>query len=108
MNDPSSDAHSHERVLAELLLAIEEADDRSAVIDAYVGRYPHLESQIVGLAQVDRTLESLAPDDGCLAGTPPAEGVHELDGLLERGDVLLTLGAGDVDRIGRMWLEVAP
>ena len=43
-----------------------------------------------------------------LAGSPPEEAVHELDGLLERGDVLLTLGAGDVDRVGSLWLEVAP
>lgn len=43
-----------------------------------------------------------------LAGSPPDETIHELDGLLEEGDVLLTLGAGDVDRVGSLWLEVTP
>ncbi len=43
-----------------------------------------------------------------LAGSPPEEGLDELDGLLQSGDVLLTLGAGDVDRVGSRWLEVAP
>jgi hypothetical protein len=27
-----------------------------------------------------------------------------LDGLLEPGDVLVTVGAGDVDAVGRVWL----
>ena len=43
-----------------------------------------------------------------LAGPLPDEAVRELDGLLEPGDVMLTLGAGDVDRVGTMWLEAAP
>ena len=33
--------------------------------------------------------------------------MDRLDGLLERGDVLMTLGAGDVDRVGSLWLESA-
>lgn len=42
-----------------------------------------------------------------VAGSAGEEILRELEGLLETGDVLLTLGAGDVDRIGNEWLEVA-
>jgi UDP-N-acetylmuramate--alanine ligase len=41
-----------------------------------------------------------------LAGPPPDAAVDELESLLEAGDVLMTLGAGDVDRVGGLWLEV--
>lgn len=44
---------------------------------------------------------------GVLAGPEPAEALDILEDLLEDGDVLLTLGAGDVDRVGDLWLEVA-
>jgi UDP-N-acetylmuramate-alanine ligase len=33
--------------------------------------------------------------------------MSQLEGLLRPGDVLLTIGAGDVDRIAAMWLEAA-
>ena len=42
-----------------------------------------------------------------LTGPAPEEAFPELDEILEPGDVLLTLGAGDVDRVGSLWLEVA-
>lgn len=42
-----------------------------------------------------------------LATSHPDEVLPTLDGLLERGDVLMTLGAGDVDRVGSLWLESA-
>ena len=42
-----------------------------------------------------------------VAGSAPDLAACELDDLLETGDVLLTLGAGDVDRVGSSWLEVA-
>ncbi len=42
-----------------------------------------------------------------LAGPGTDEDFSELDELLQPGDVLLTLGAGDVDRVGSRWLEVA-
>jgi len=42
-----------------------------------------------------------------VAGSSPDLAAVELQDLLETGDVLLTLGAGDVDRVGSSWLEVA-
>jgi len=40
-------------------------------------------------------------------GAPPAETVATLQELVETGDVVLTLGAGDVYRVGELWLEAA-
>ena len=42
-----------------------------------------------------------------LVGRPLPEVMSQLEGLLRPGDVLLTIGAGDVDRIAAMWLEEA-
>jgi UDP-N-acetylmuramate--alanine ligase len=43
-----------------------------------------------------------------LAGPSPDATVDVLESLLEAGDVLMTLGAGDVDRVGSLWLEATP
>ena len=40
-----------------------------------------------------------------LAGPPPAEALGLLEDILRPGDVLLTLGAGDVDQVASAWLE---
>ena len=42
-----------------------------------------------------------------LAGPPMGEAVEQLEELLEPGDVLLTVGAGDVDDLAAAWLEGA-
>ncbi|MBD3857998.1 MAG: UDP-N-acetylmuramate--L-alanine ligase [Acidobacteria bacterium] len=42
-----------------------------------------------------------------LAGPPIGEAVEQLEELLEPGDVLLTVGAGDVDDLAAAWLEGA-
>ena len=42
-----------------------------------------------------------------LAGKPIGEAVEQLEELLEPGDVLLTVGAGDVDDVAAAWLEGA-
>jgi UDP-N-acetylmuramate--alanine ligase len=42
-----------------------------------------------------------------LAGPPIGEAVQQLEELLEPGDVLLTVGAGDVDDLAAAWLEGA-
>jgi UDP-N-acetylmuramate--alanine ligase len=42
-----------------------------------------------------------------LAGPPVDEALLQLEELLEPGDVLLTVGAGDVDEIAAAWLEGA-
>lgn len=41
------------------------------------------------------------------AGPPIGEAVQQLEELLEPGDVLLTVGAGDVDELAAAWLEGA-
>jgi UDP-N-acetylmuramate--alanine ligase len=41
------------------------------------------------------------------SGLSVAEAVSQLDDLLEPGDVLLTAGAGDIDRLAAAWLEGA-
>ncbi len=41
------------------------------------------------------------------AGPPVADAVRYLDALLARGDVLVTLGAGDVHRVAEAWLRGA-
>jgi UDP-N-acetylmuramate--alanine ligase len=43
-----------------------------------------------------------------LVGPPPEETVDALESVLQAGDVLMTLGAGDVDRVGSLWLEATP
>jgi len=42
-----------------------------------------------------------------LAGPPIGEAVQQLEEVLEPGDVLLTVGAGDVDDLAAAWLEGA-
>jgi UDP-N-acetylmuramate--alanine ligase len=42
-----------------------------------------------------------------LAGPPIGEAMQQLEELLEPGDVLLTVGAGDVDDLAAAWLEGA-
>lgn len=39
------------------------------------------------------------------AGPPVAEAVRAIEELLKPGDVLLTVGAGDVDELAEVWLE---
>jgi UDP-N-acetylmuramate--alanine ligase len=42
-----------------------------------------------------------------LVGPPVAEAVRMLEEMLKPGDVLLTVGAGDVDEVAEGWLEGA-
>ncbi len=66
--------------------------------------YPAREPAIPG---VDASLVADAVEEA--GGRAEAPGtleavVERLDGVLGAGDVLLTVGAGDVDRVGRWWL----
>jgi UDP-N-acetylmuramate--alanine ligase len=38
------------------------------------------------------------------AGLPVSEAVRQLEDLVRPGDVLLTIGAGDVDEVATAWL----
>jgi UDP-N-acetylmuramate--alanine ligase len=70
--------------------------------------YPAREEPIEGITAdlvVDAARRQGHPK--VLAGPEVDEAASELDSLIEKGDVLLTLGAGDVDTVGRSWLEVA-
>jgi UDP-N-acetylmuramate-alanine ligase len=42
-----------------------------------------------------------------VAGPPLGEALQQLEDLLQPGDVLLTVGAGDVDDLATAWLEGA-
>lgn len=71
--------------------------------------YPAREEPIPGVTH-HRILDSLAARGGAEAvdGIDLDQAPAILDGILRDGDLLLTLGAGDVDRVGRAWLEAAP
>ncbi len=70
--------------------------------------YPARERPIDGVSSqlvVDEARRLGHPQ--ALAGPPPDEVMVQLEALLRPGDVLLTLGAGDVDRVAARWLEEA-
>jgi UDP-N-acetylmuramate--alanine ligase len=70
--------------------------------------YPAREQPIEGVSSqlvVDEAVRLGHPQ--VLAGPPIGEALQELEGLLEPGDVLLTVGAGDVDDLAAAWLEGA-
>ena len=68
--------------------------------------YPARERPIEGVSAqlvVDEAVKLGHPR--VLAGPPPEEALGLLEDLLRPGDVLLTLGAGDVDRLAAAWME---
>ena len=68
--------------------------------------YPARERPIEGVSAqlvVDEAVKLGHPQ--VLAGPPPEEALGLLEDLLHPGDVLLTLGAGDVDRLAAAWME---
>jgi UDP-N-acetylmuramate--alanine ligase len=70
--------------------------------------YPAREEPIEGVSAhnvVDEALRLGHPK--VFAGPPIGEAVQQLEELLEPGDVLLTVGAGDVDDLAAAWLEGA-
>jgi len=70
--------------------------------------YPAREQPIEGVSSqlvVDEAVRLGHPQ--VLAGPPIEEALQQLEGLLEPGDVLLTVGAGDVDDLAAAWLEGA-
>ena len=70
--------------------------------------YPAREQPIEGVSSqlvVDEAIRLGHPQ--VLAGPPIEEALQELEDLLEPGDVLLTVGAGDVDDLAAAWLEGA-
>lgn len=84
----------------------------AALLDAEVAIvlpiYPAREEPIEGVSSrlvVDEALRLGHPK--VLEGPPIGEAVHQLEELLEPGDVLLTVGAGDVDGLAAAWLEGA-
>ena len=84
----------------------------AALLDAEVAVvlpiYPAREEPIEGVSSrlvVDEALRLGHPR--VLAGPPIEEAMRQLEDLLEPGDVLLTVGAGDVDDLATAWLEGA-
>jgi UDP-N-acetylmuramate--alanine ligase len=84
----------------------------AALLDAEVAIvlpiYPAREEPIEGVSSeivVEKALRLGHPR--VLAGPPIDEAVQQLDELLEPGDVLLTVGAGDVDELAAAWLKGA-
>jgi UDP-N-acetylmuramate--alanine ligase len=70
--------------------------------------YPAREEPIEGVSSelvVDEAVRLGHPR--VLAGPPIEEALPQLDDVLEPGDVLLTVGAGDVDDLAAAWLEGA-
>jgi UDP-N-acetylmuramate--alanine ligase len=70
--------------------------------------YPARERPIDGVTAqlvVDEAVRLGHPS--VLAGPPPDASIDELERLLKEGDILMTLGAGDVDRVGSLWLEAS-
>jgi UDP-N-acetylmuramate--alanine ligase len=70
--------------------------------------YPAREEPIDGVTSqlvVDEAVRLGHPH--VLAGPPIEEAALQLEELLEPGDVLLTVGAGDVDELAAAWLEGA-
>jgi UDP-N-acetylmuramate--alanine ligase len=72
--------------------------DRVVILDIY----PSRETDSLGISSGD--LIRLLPNDA-VAGGSPAEAVERLGNEIERGDVVLTLGAGDVTSVGPKLLE---
>jgi UDP-N-acetylmuramate--alanine ligase len=82
----------------------------TALLDAEVAVvlpiYPAREQPIDGVSSqlvVDEAARLGHPR--VLAGPPIEEALAQLEELLQPGDVLLTVGAGDVDRLATAWLE---
>jgi UDP-N-acetylmuramate--alanine ligase len=70
--------------------------------------YPAREEPIEGVSSqlvVDEAVRLGHPQ--IVAGPPMGEALRQLDDLLQPGDVLLTVGAGDVDELATAWLEGA-
>ena len=88
------------------------ADFAAALLGAEVAVvlpiYPAREQPIEGISSqlvVEEAMRLGHPR--VLAGPPVDEAVKQLEELLEPGDVLLTVGAGDVDNVAAAWLEGA-
>ncbi len=68
--------------------------------------YPAREQPIEGVSSrlvIDETIRLGHPH--AIEGRPLEEAVQQLEGILRPGDVLLTIGAGDVDRLATAWVE---
>jgi UDP-N-acetylmuramate--alanine ligase len=88
------------------------SDFASALLGAEVAIvlpiYPAREEPIDGISSrlvIDEAVRLGHPK--VLAGPPIGEAVHQLAEILEPGDVLLTIGAGNVDDLAAAWLEGA-
>jgi UDP-N-acetylmuramate--alanine ligase len=70
--------------------------------------YPAREEPLEGVSSqliVEEAIRLAHPR--VLAGRSVGEALRQLEDLLEPGDVLLTVGAGDIDDLGTAWLEGA-
>jgi UDP-N-acetylmuramate--alanine ligase len=68
--------------------------------------YPAREQPIPGVDAALVVAEANRLGHPCvIEGLPPGEARIQLEEILRAGDVLLTIGAGDVDRLGEAWLE---
>jgi len=68
--------------------------------------YPAREQPIDGVSSrlvVDEAVRLGHPK--AIEGPPLDEALRQLEAILQSGDVLLTIGAGDVDRLAAAWLE---
>jgi UDP-N-acetylmuramate--alanine ligase len=94
--------HTYSRTRA-LLDAFAEAMARADVA-LVLDIYPARETDSLGVSADD--IRSLIPGGGAIAGGKPADAVTRLAGVVEHGDVVLTMGAGDVTLVGPALLEV--
>ena len=80
--------------------------ERLIVLPIYAAR----EAPIPGIShRLVKEAASRSKQGGEVVDGQSVEAAPEvLDRILEPGDVLMTLGAGDVDRVGRLWLEAGP
>lgn len=94
--------YSRTRDFAEDFGAALTAADVAIVLPVYPAREQPIDGVGAGLVVEAATR---AGHPAIHAGPPVAEAASFLDELLRPGDVLLTLGAGDVDRVASAWLE---
>ena len=80
----------------------------SADVAVVLPIYPAREQPIDGIGSqlvVNEAIRLGHPN--AIEGPPLDEALWRLEEILRPGDVLLTIGAGDVDRLAAEWLEVS-
>jgi UDP-N-acetylmuramate--alanine ligase len=85
---------SRTRALLEPFAETLSAADRAVVLDIYPAR----ETDTLGVSSAD-IARRMAPESTSLGGKP-AQAVKQLANMVQAGDVILTLGAGDITLVG--------